>query len=1028
MSEKSITFLLAFLVFSLLSAEEVFAHATPITYEPEASVILESIPSRVQIYFSERIEPHASGITIFGPDGSRADNNDAAVSPKDSHYYSATLKDAGEGTYTVSWQVVSLDDGHFTKGAFSFSVGVETASSIGGQIQIQHITTLPQAATIGIELVGQAMLLGAFLLFAFLWRPLRKQFNGNFNAPSFEKRFVAFIGAGIIFIVLGVASFIVIKTFDLQQLRSADFSTTLAILLDTVDGSFALYRAILGFAIGIVFFVARKLIFRSERFTKTEVVLAILLSLMLLDRARVSHAAASHFYPSFSIFINFLHLLFKEFWVGGLIALTTLFLPALAKTKNALAKPFAFISFSKFVSVAFGGVGITGAYIIWLHLKDPQFIFSTEWGSRFIVLFLFAIVLFAARLWHQFLVEKSAVDICAGKSNSRKERLVRWTRYSFPFETLVGVVFLFVTSLSIITTPPYSSAKFAFEKHAQSQGAVISLATHPYEQKQFLITVTDNKSKSELPLTDLVVTLTNEEKGIGPIVVDTEQRFIGGYIFPTSLLSPHGSWNIDISARRSGVYDSVASFSIDYPRELEATLVNPDTRPFGFFEMSVLLAALGFMALAFLFFRFSQKLNLVCVNLVNGNSTSSSQAPKPDLKILPSWLIAGAGLIIVSFLVWSLNDQLLKTDFQKLCEKNGHFWLQSAPVRDGQALSSDTVTGCFLDVELYHFADEREYKFFFQKREILAELAYSPTTLTAGVPADLAVSLSEIRDGRKIGPAKEIGVYHDRILHAIIVGEDLKTFAHIHPEDLDPITEEINPPTFPRGIGPRGKDLKAPFIPAVHPPTKFWWEGKRPQGILEGGGIKKNARFPLRYTFPKAGRYTINVDYVASGRELSKSFTVNVEGKPKMEQASLTSQNGLQMKEFDGYRITLFSPRKIKAGERIKLRYYIEKDGKQVRDLEPYLAAAMHIAMVRQDLARFTHTHGEAYQPGSVWFQQLLGKYFKYHIHFAPDRFGPTIITQPWTTVFPSPGIYQVFGEFKHEGRAIVFDFTVEVE
>jgi len=40
----------------------------------------------------------------------------------------------------------------------------------------------------------------------------------------------------------------------------------------------------------------------------------------------------------------------------------------------------------------------------------------------------------------------------------------------------------------------------------------------------------------------------------------------------------------------------------------------------------------------------------------------------------------------------------------------------------------------------------------------------------------------------------------------------------------------INPPTFPQGIEPRGKDSKPPFIPAA-----------RPQGILEGGGIKLKA-------------------------------------------------------------------------------------------------------------------------------------------------------------------------------------------
>lgn len=977
----ALIFLFAIIAFG--GAKQVLAHATPVTYEPEASIVLEKTPQQIRIHFSERIEPGASGIKVFGPNGSLTSTEEARVDPRDARYYGVGMQEAGEGTHTVSWQVVSADDGHFTKGAFSFSVGKETAAGAGGQIQIQHITTLPQAVTIGIELVGQAILLGAFLLFALLWRPLRKKYGDVLDPPFFEKRLAILIGAGIFLMVVGVASFLVIKTFDLQQLRIADFPTTLSVFLGTVDGSFALYRAIAAIVVGVIFFAARARIFRSDGFTKIEGVLLCLLFIIVLDRARVSHAAASHFYPGFSIFVNFLHLAFKEFWVGGLIVISTVFLPLFSKTKHALAQSFTFTSFSQFVSVAFAGVGVTGAYIVWLHLKDPQYIFSTEWGSRFVILSLFAVVFCAARLWHQFLVEKSAIDICEGKTNDTKERLVRSIRYSLPFETLVGTALLCITGFIIITTPPYSPVRYAFEKQAIRQNSRITLAVHPYEQNQFLVAVTDAGKKSETRLSDIVVTATNAEKSIGPIVVETAQRFVGGYAFPRSSLTPVGNWRIDISARRPGAYDAVASFLIDYPREVEATRIHPDVHSFGPFEAMVLLAACGILILAFFLFRRSGKLNLACANLSSKDSVPPPQTSDSKLNQAASWFIACGGLIAVSFLVSVSYDRIFKTDFQKLCEKNGHFWLQSAPVRDGLALSSDTVTGCFLDAGLYHFGDKREYMFFLQKKKLITELDDLPATPVAGIPTDFVVSLSEILDGKKIGPAKDIGTYHDRILHAIIAGEDLETFAHIHPEDLGPVTD----------------------------------------------AMRKEARFPFRHTFPKAGRYAITVDYVASGRELSKSFAVHISGEPKMEQKTEEVPAGKsRTKEFGDYRVTLTAPRHIKAGERVTMSYYIEKNGTPAQDLEPYLAAAMHIAIVRQDLSKFTHTHGEASQPGSVWFQQLFGKYFKYHTHFAPDRFGPEIVTQPWTTVFPTPGVYRIFGEFKHNGAIVVTKFTLQAE
>jgi hypothetical protein len=223
----------------------------------------------------------------------------------------------------------------------------------------------------------------------------------------------------------------------------------------------------------------------------------------------------------------------------------------------------------------------------------------------------------------------------------------------------------------------------------------------------------------------------------------------------------------------------------------------------------------------------------------------------------------------------------------------------------------------------------------------------------------------------------------------LVVGEDLKTFAHSHTEDLGPVTDEM----------------------------------------------KKSATFPLRYTFPMSGRYALNIDYVVSGIEYTNVIIVTVapgKGTTQMIMPSYivpeNPQNIEQKKDFDGYTVTFNAPKKIKAGEKVRLNYYVEKDGVPVTNLEPYLGAAMHLGMIRNDLGRFFHAHGEASQFGSVWFQQLFGKYFKYHMHFAPDQFGPKIIAPPWTTKFTTPGVYTIFGEFKVAGKVVVTNFEVQVE
>jgi len=302
-------------------------------------------------------------------------------------------------------------------------------------------------------------------------------------------------------------------------------------------------------------------------------------------------------------------------------------------------------------------------------------------------------------------------------------------------------------------------------------------------------------------------------------------------------------------------------------------------------------------------------------------------------------------------------------------------------MRDGAALSSDTITGCTLNIGLYHFVDEREYAFFLRPRQSSVAIATMPEKPVAGKPTDLSVKIFTIQLGQRTGPVEDLGIYHDRIMHMLIVGEDLTTFAHIHPEDIGPVT----------------------------------------------GAMKQEAHFPLRYTFPKAGRYTIVINYVQGGRELSQQSFMDVAGEPRMEtnaQAAGGLERSLQ-KTFDGYSVTLEAPASIKAGELLKLTYTVKKDSKEVSDLEPYLGAAMHLALVRSDLGRVVHTHGQVYLPGSAFFQQLFQDYVNYHSHFVPDHFGPKIQAR---ITFPQPGLYEIFGEFKRSGRVIVTKFVVQAK
>lgn len=184
-------------------------------------------------------------------------------------------------------------------------------------------------------------------------------------------------------------------------------------------------------------------------------------------------------------------------------------------------------------------------------------------------------------------------------------------------------------------------------------------------------------------------------------------------------------------------------------------------------------------------------------------------------------------------------------------------------------------------------------------------LSSSPTIIQVGKPFVLKIALHD----SKGNPIKDLQVSHERILHVILVSEDLEEFIHVHPEDA------------------KG------HIPSV-----------------------QRSEFELPITLSRAGRYRVLLDANRSGNEVFATAWLNVGGKVS---DILIEKNLSQDKTFDGYDVVLsVEPKNPKTGEEIHLNYKVEKNGKQVLDTEKYLGADMHLLITSLDLSVMIHTHG----------------------------------------------------------------------
>jgi methionine-rich copper-binding protein CopC len=104
-----------------------YGHANPISYSPSANSVItsgqdESLPDNVSILFSERPEPKVSYIHVTNSKNERVDNNDFKIIGQNDREASVTLDKNKilDGVYSVSWLVLSRDDGHISKGSYVF--------------------------------------------------------------------------------------------------------------------------------------------------------------------------------------------------------------------------------------------------------------------------------------------------------------------------------------------------------------------------------------------------------------------------------------------------------------------------------------------------------------------------------------------------------------------------------------------------------------------------------------------------------------------------------------------------------------------------------------------------------------------------------------------------------------------------------------------------------------------------------------------------------------------------------------------
>ncbi|OCC11920.1 hypothetical protein [Streptomyces sp. PTY087I2] len=216
--------------------------------------------------------------------------------------------------------------------------------------------------------------------------------------------------------------------------------------------------------------------------------------------------------------------------------------------------------------------------------------------------------------------------------------------------------------------------------------------------------------------------------------------------------------------------------------------------------------------------------------------------------------------------------------------------------------------------------------------------------IEAGEPAELRFAVVDEGTSRNVTAFRR---EHDKELHLIVASSDLTTYRHLHPE--------------------RAAD-------------GTW---STPVELPEAGGYRVFADFTPDEK---------NAEGVTLGADLAVSGDARPEPLPKPERTVTV----------DGYEVTLDGALSPGAGSELKLE--VEKDGKPVTDLQPYLGAYGHLVALRAGDLAYLHVHPNG-EPGD-----------------GRTKSGPEV---SFTATAPSKGAYRLFLDFRHEGKVRTAAFTV---
>jgi copper transport protein len=569
----------------LAQAPGAWAHAQLLGTSPAAGSTVPVQPREVIFEFNQAVGGTLGAVRVYDAQGNEVDNLNVAHPYGNERWMGVGLRaHLPDGTYTATYRVISADT-HIVYGGLVFNLGHAGAApklTVAGLIaknKSGKVTAVAFGVVRGLDYLTIALMIGG-LAFSFLaWLPALAGLAGVERRWSVASRAFASrvwrllwvaIALGVIVSVLGVllqgASAAGVSL--LSSLKSSIVDNTLESRFGEVWGARAIDWTLLGAlllasrATGVeVIPVLSQDASDSEEVPRLKRPPGVVVALLALGSAylAITPALAGHASIESPTGVFFssdaLHVLAVSVWVGGIACLLLALPGATKQLEGAERSRLLLATLARFSPLALGSaiaIAATGAIQAYIDVRSFHGLFHTTYGALVIV----KIALLLALIGLGWVNRERVIPMLGrivGDGRSPGDAGVL-ARRAMRGELALMLCVFGVTAALVSYAPPIDAASGPFSTSTTIGSAELEMTVEPAKAglNTIHLYLIDSRTGAQFTATrELTATARLPSKNIGPLSLKANLAGPGHYVLNSAVLSPDGTWDIEIVDRVS---------------------------------------------------------------------------------------------------------------------------------------------------------------------------------------------------------------------------------------------------------------------------------------------------------------------------------------------------------------------------------------------------------------------------------------------------------------------------------------------